>query len=586
MTNSSRVLIERDVLIEMRDGIRLAADVYRPDDAEQHPVLIQRTPYDKNLNALALLQMDTLRAVARGYAVVIQDVRGRYQSEGEFTPFFQETADGYDTVEWCAAQPWSTGRIGMYGASYVGAVQWLAALAAPPHLTCIAPMLTSSDYYEGWTYQGGALQWGFMVSWLLPFWTAEAVFRHRDEIDDFEDVVAELSSLIDQMDQTFQVLPLEDLPVVKDFSPYFREWLAHPTRDDFWRAISIEDRHAALGIPAFNVGGWYDIFLIGTLRNFAGMRASAATPEARHGARLLMGPWAHAVPTANEVGSHDFGIRSAQFISPPLRYDLDEAFLRFFDFWLHGHDNCQDQDPPVRLFVMGENTWRDEHEWPLARTQFTHFFLHSEGKANGSTSDGWLDRQAPAEEPSDVFLYDPRRPVPTRGGGLCCYPTALSPGAHDQRDIEQRDDVLVFCTAPLEQDMEVTGPVTMELWASSSAPDTDFTAKLVDRAPCGYARNLTDGIIRASSRSGSTQDAPLNPGEPYRFRIDLGATSNLFRSGHQIVLEISSSNFPRFNRNSNTGGDLGRETKLRPALQMIFHDPGRASRITLPIIPR
>ena len=585
MHEPRRSLIERDVLIEMRDGVLLAADVFRPDDDGRHPVLLQRTPYDKALNSLALLQIDTLRAVARGYAVVIQDVRGRYRSEGEFTPFFQEIADGYDTVEWCAAQPWSSGHVGMYGASYVGAVQWLAALAAPPNLTCIAPMLTGSDYYEGWTYQGGALQWGFMVSWLLPFWTAEAVIRQRENLENYEEVITQLAELIDRMDDTFRFLPLQDLPIVKDFSPYFREWLAHPARDEFWRAVSIEDHHPDVRIPALNVGGWYDIFLNGTLRNFTGVRRLGATQAARDGARLLMGPWGHTVPTTNEVGTHDFGIRAAQFLSP-LRYDLDGEFLRFFDYWLQGKDGGQLQDPPVKLFVMGENTWRTEQDWPLARTQFARYYLHSGGNANSATGDGRLDQQEPDHEQADVYLYDPRYPVPTRGGGLCCYPPALPHGARDQREIEQRRDVLVFGSPPLDQDLEVTGPVTMELWASTSALDTDFTAKLVDRAPCGDALNLTDGIIRARYRLGTDKPTLVAPGEPYRYQLDLGATSNVFRRGHQIVLEISSSNFPRFDRNPNTGGHLGREDELRPALQTVFHDRDRPSHLLLPVIPR
>ncbi|HEY7030500.1 MAG TPA: CocE/NonD family hydrolase [Thermomicrobiales bacterium] len=587
MRQTVSMRVDRDVPVEVRDGTILYADVYRPADDARHPVLLQRTPYNKELATLAPVQTDALRAVARGYAVVIEDARGRYRSEGQFNPFYQEIEDGYDTVEWCAAQPWSDGNVGMYGTSYVGAVQWLAAISQPPSLKAIIPTFTASDYYEGWTYQGGAFQWGFMCNWILPFVTSADLLRRQaaDPIPDFEAVVDRLIDAIDHMDETVKILPLTDVPVGRGWSPYFFEWLSHPSRGPFWQAVSIQDRHGQVRVPALNVGGWYDIFLDGTLRNFTGVREKGATPEARNGSRLLLGPWTHTTPPLAPSGNVDFGVRAGQGVSP-LSLDVDGEYLRFFDRWLRGIDNGIDREPPVRLFVMGESVWRDEEEWPLARTRFTHFFLRSGGDANSIDGDGMLSQEEPGGERPDVYLYDPFHPVPTVGGQLCCYPSQLAPGAFDQRAVEQRMDVLVFKTAPLEQDIEVTGPVTLTLWAATSAPDTDFTAKLVDVYPDGHARNLTDGIIRARYRQGTDLPRPIAPGEVYDYQIDLWATSNLFRRGHRIALEVSSSNFPRFDRNPNTGAELGADAELRPALQSIYHDREHPSRLTLPIVPR
>jgi putative CocE/NonD family hydrolase len=587
MRQTVSMRVDRDVPVEVRDGTILYADVYRPADDARHPVLLQRTPYNKELAVLAPVQTDALRAVVHGYAVVIEDARGRYRSEGQFNPFYQEIEDGYDTVEWCAAQPWSDGNVGMYGTSYVGAVQWLAAISEPPSLKAIIPTFTASDYYEGWTYQCGAFQWGFMCNWILPFVASADLLRYQEShpLPDYATVRDRLIDAIDHNDQTVRTLPLTDFPVSREWAPYFFEWLSHPSRDEFWQRVSIQDRHEKIRVPALNVGGWYDIFLDGTLRNFTGVREKGATPEARDGSRLLVGPWTHTTPPLAPSGGVDFGVRAGQGASP-LSLDVDGEYLRFFDRWLRGIDNGIDREPPVKLFVMGESVWRDEQEWPLARTRFTDFFLHSGGDANSIDGGGMLSQEEPGGERPDVYLYDPFHPVPTAGGQLCCYPSQLAPGAFDQRAVEQRMDVLVFKTPPLEQDVEVTGPVTLTLWASTSAADTDFTAKLVDVYPDGYTRNLTDGIIRARYRQGTDRPRPITPSEVYEYRIDLWATSNLFRRGHRIALEVTSSNFPRFDRNPNTGHELGANAELRPALQTIYHDRERPSRLTLPIIPR
>ena len=383
---------------------------------------------------------------------------------------------------------------------------------------------------------------------------------------------------IDEMRKWLDVIALKDLPIFRLGAPYFFDWLEHPAYDAFWRKIDIETFHERIDVPAFNIGGWYDIFLGGTLRNFIGMGARGATPQARAGQQLLVGPWPHGLPRANMAGDVDFGYRAA-----PLSIDQDRMVLNFFDRWLKGIQRTQ--AAAVQLFVMGPNRWRDEKQWPLARTDWQRYYLHSRGRANSAGGDGALATGAPGQEPADSFVYNPLDPTPTRGGGLCCYPAVVPGGAFDQTAIESRSDVLVYSTPPLSEDLEVTGPIMLTLYASSSAPDTDFTAKLVDVEPDGYARNLTDGIIRARYRESRSDARLLKPGEVYEYTIDLGATCNVFKAGHRIRLEISSSNFPRFDRNPNTGHDLFADAETRPALQTVMHRAGYASHLTLPMVP-
>ena len=587
MPDSLSIVVEKDIPVAMRDGTILRTDVYRPAEGGPFPVIMQRTPYNKETAALSLQQTDVFRAVRRGYAVVNQDVRGRYRSDGSFYPFHQEINDGYDAVEWAAAQPWSTGKVGMFGTSYVGATQWLAAISAPPSLKAIVPAFTASDYYEGWTYQGGAFQWGFMLNWVLPYLTTADLIRKswREDVPDFAERREAMLDNVDFGHDVAKTLPLKDFPVDSELSPYFLEWLSHPTRDEFWTSCSIEERHDNVHVPALSIAGWYDIFLDGSIRNFNGVREKGATEEARTGQRLLLGPWTHTTPPLQQSGAVDFGNRAGQG-AVPLSMDVDGEHLRFFDYWLKGIDEGYSEEAPIQVFVMGEDVWRDEWEWPLARAVNTDYYLSSGGKANSINGDGTLTTDAPGDERADIFLYDPNQPVPTIGGQLCCYPSNLPPGAFDQRPVEARSDVLMYVTPPLESDVEVTGPISLTLWASTSAPDTDFTGKLVDIYPDGYSRNLTDGIIRARYKDGTDQARPITPNEPTEYTINLWPTSNLFKAGHRIGLEVSSSNFPRFDRNLNTGHELGEDAEMQPAVQTIFHDPEHPSRLTLPIVPR
>ncbi len=568
--------VDRNVPAPMRDGVVLFADVYRPAGPGPYPTLLQRTPYDKqNVGASAPF---IFRAAESGYAVVVQDVRGRFASEGAFLAFVNERQDGYDTLEWLSAQPWCNGNIGMFGGSYVGLTQWQAAISGHPALKAIAPNITAADYHAGWAYQGGAFQLGFNLSWTSVL-AINTVLRKRKEDPAAEAIYQALLDSADNLSEEFTHLPLAGHAILSTFAPYYDDWVNHPMYDDFWANLDVSTRHDALNVAALNIGGWYDIFQKGTIDNFTGMRVKspAAVRERQH---LVLGPWNHSgMARGNPIGAYDFGMRSTGGV-----IDADGAQLRWFDRWLRGIENGVDDEPPVRLFVMGSNQWRDEREWPLARTDWQEWFLHSGGRANSLNGDGALNRELPASEPPDSYVYNPRDPVPTMGGGLCCNAVVSQGGAYDQRPVEARGDVLVYTTPPLDQPVEVTGPVKLILCASSSAPDTDWTAKLVDVSPCGYARNLTDGILRARFRTSMREGTPIMPGDVIEYEIDLWSTSNTFLPGHRIRLEVSSSNFPRFDRNPNTGELPGRSAEMVSALQTVFHSSEYPSRLILPVI--
>ena len=581
MPDSTNLKMETNIAVAMRDGVTLYADIYRPDGEGLYPTILQRTPYDKT-NSLTNTMLDPIRAAKAGFAVVIQDTRGRHASEGEFYAFRDDIDDGYDTVEWAAAQPWSNGKVGMYGASYVGATQWLAATSRPPHLVTIVPTVTASNYHDGWTYQGGAFELGFNMSWTLLQLTL-ANFKNVSTVQNIpEERRANLIHDVDNMTEGFSYLPTKDFPGLDSgLAKYYYDWLAHPDFDEYWKRLSIEEHHSEINVPALHFGGWYDIFLGGTIRNYLGMKKSGANETARNRQRLIIGPWVHGARGTTMAGQHYFGI-----MADAAAIDVDGVHLRWFDHWLNDANNGSVDDAPVRIFVMGDDAWRDEQEWPLARAVETKYYLHSSGKANSKHGDGSLSTVSPQSEAPDVYLYNPDNPVPTTGGALCCNPYFAANGAYDQNAVEERQDVLVYSTPPLEKDTEVTGPVTVTLWASTSTTDTDFTAKLVDVCEAGCARNLTDGIIRARYRDSMSNPTLLEPNRSYCYEIDLWATSNVFKAGHRIRLEVSSSNFPRFDRNTNTGNIIAEDTELRPALQTVFHDVQQASYISLSVVPR
>ena len=550
----ARVIVERDVVQVMRDGVRLRGDVYRPDSNLPVPAIVNRTPYDKSSRLIQLAAIEPERVVEAGFALLCQDVRGRFASAGDFYTFFCDVDDTYDTVEWAAAQPWCDGNVGMAGRSYAAAVQWLGAAQRPPHLKGISPIVTGSDFFNGWIYEGGAFQFGFNVFWV---W----LMTNPRQIGKLEDV--------------YQHLPLRTLPIPDlAWARLYAHWLAHSTDDHYWRSLAINRRYELIETPAFVIGGWYDVFIRGTLENYIGLKARGGSPEARR-PRLLVGPWAHG-STYGPYPDHSFDLFGGEDA-----VDVPGEQLRFFAHHLRGDANGLDDEPPVRIFVMGENSWRNEDDWPLARATDPSWYLHAGGV---------LSIAPPGEELPDEFTFDPLDPAPTIGG-----PTSLparmmkaNSGPLDQRRLQARADVLQYTSAQFEQPLEVTGPLSLRLHASTSAPDTDFVAKLIDVAEDDTAVILAEGVLRTRFREGFDRELLVEAGRPYEFVIDLAATSSVFLPGHRVGLLVTSSSFPRFDRNPNTGHPLGIDTEddLRPARQTIFHDAGRPSRLVLPVVSR
>ncbi len=576
-----RISIEKNLMVPMSDGVRLATDVYRPDRLGPFPTLLTRLPYDKNEQ---FDSFDILRAVQAGYVVVAQDTRGRWASQGEFNPFFDEARDGADTIAWAAAQPWSTGAVGMIGGSYYGATQWMAATQAPGALRAIAPFATTDQYYDGWAYQGGAFQLGFNLYWtLMALALPEVTRRIRAGAAGRADFAAMVAAH-DGIDAAYRRLPLLGLPELARFAPYYDEWLRHPSYDDYWRATAPREAYGQITVPALNVGGWYDLFLHGTLANYAGMKARGGSDAARRHQRLVIGPWAHG-PMDGWFPERGYGLLAGIEVA-----GLTRLQLRWFDWLLRGTDTGLAGGKPVRLFVMGANVWRDEDDWPLPGTEYVDYFLHSRGLANTAGGDGSLSADPPGDEPEDAYLYDPRDPVPTTGGStfLPGLYIGANAGPRDQRAVEARRDVLCYTTEPLAEPVEVIGPVVAVLHVSSSAPDTDVTAKLVDVAPDGRAENLADGILRARYRESLSEPSLLKPERVYQVTVDLVATAVVFPAGHRIRLEVSSSNFPRFDRNTNTGGVIAAEGEadLRQAVNRVHHTRSLPSRLVLPVIRR
>jgi uncharacterized protein len=565
------IAYEHDVKVVMRDAVVLRADIYRPSAEGKYPVLLQRTPYDKRNFGFGLM------GAQRGYVVIIQDVRGRYASEGEFYTFKNEMNDGYDTIEWAAALPYSNGNVGMFGGSYVGATQMLAAIMHPPHLAGICPVVTSSNYHASWTYQGGAFEQWFNESWTSGL-AQDTLNRKVKEATDAAEGMWKLP---------LGKYPLFNLrgmhaTATAALAPYFLDWIAHPNYDDYWKRVSIEEHFGDITVPALHIAAWYDIFLGGSLRNYLGIREHGGSERARNEQQLLVVIGGHS-GSGRKVGDVDFGAEAA--------FEENDATLDWYDYLFKGVQNRFASGKPVKIFVMGANAWREEDGWPLARARETKYFLHSSGGAVSVRGNGTLSTAGPGKEIADQYVYDPGNPVPTVGGPLCCDGEHWAPGPRDQRSVEAREDVLVYSTPALTQDIEVTGPVSVELYAKSSAADTDFTAKLVDVWPDGFAQNLTEGILRARYRESQESPTMINPGQVYKLAIDLWATSNVFKKAHILRLEISSSNFPRFDRNLNTGEQRliitdknGSEQTFTKATNVILHDAEHPSAVILPVV--
>ncbi len=549
------VEVRADVKIPMRDGVELSANVFLPKAEGEFPVVLARTPYGKGGTGAGPGHF----YASRGYVYVSQDCRGRGPSEGEWVPFVNEARDGKDTHRWILDQPWSNGRIGTAGGSYVGFTQWTSAPNAGEYLKAMFPVVPLVDPYRDVAYVGGAFQLALMMGWGAGVSGNRVVRGWNDE---------------DWL-KAFRTLPLSTWDTAIDGKvQYLRDWVAHPEFDGYWAQSSLQGRKKDIATPIYVVCGWYDLFAKSVFDHVNAVKVQSRSEHARNHLHVLMGPWTHGISRNGKVGGLDFGKEAV--------VDLNAIQAEWFDHWLKGKETGVDQWPPFRIFVMGRNQWRDEQEWPLARTQYTPYYFHSEGSASTLDGDGKLDAAKPGQEPADRFVYDPDDPVPTLGG---CNLSKCPVGPHDQTRAEEREDVLVYTSDELTSELEVTGPVKVVLYAASSARDTDWTAKLVDVHPDGRPFNLCDGIIRARYRDSADAPTLIDPEKVYRYEIDLWVTSNVFLPGHKIRVEISSSNFPRFDRNPNTGHPFGADAELEKANQTVHHDAEHASHILLPLIP-
>ena len=560
------IRLDNRVGIPMRDGIILYADVYRPVGEGRFPVLVSRTPYSTERFPAAYEA--GVYFSRRGYVYVFQDVRGRHESDGRWEPFFDDEKDGYDTVEWAAKQRWSNGKVGMEGASYLGQNQWRAAQAAPPSLVTIFPSVASTSIYHDWITLNGAWRLSFNFGW-GPVRQESRIMQNPGA-----HTVAGLHAI--HYDEVQKHLPLDTMQqLVGRNARFYNDWLANPDYNDYWKPLNVEEMFNKITIPVHTFGGWFDIFSQGTLRGYVGMSHKGATEAARRGSHIVIGAWGHG--STRKTGDIDFG--------PTADVDEKALALRWYDSRLKGIDNGLDREPPVKLFLMGRNEWVLENEYPLARTNYRPMYFASGGKANTDKGDGRLTWDKPsAPSASDRFRYDPSDPVPSDGGNNCCG-TPTPAGPRDQRTIEARQDVLIYTSDVLQEEIEVTGPVKVVLHASSDAVDTDFVARLVDVHPDGTTYNMAEGMLRARYRESLSRPSPLQPNQVYRFEIDLVGTSVAFLKGHRLRVHVTSSHFPQFDRNPNTGAKFGATKEVRAAQQTVYHDAEHPSHILLPVIP-
>jgi putative CocE/NonD family hydrolase len=555
----------------MRDGITLSTDVYLPRAPGPFPTILFRTPYEST--SAYHIEWGSWCA-AHGFAGVVQDCRGRYESEGVFYAYTDEAADGLDTLDWVAAQAWCTGKIGMWGRSYGALVQWQMAPTAHPNLTCLAPHVIPDDYFADYHYVGGAFQLALPIAALIVWST------------NVELVLGRGSGALFNNRRVFSTLPLVDLDTesIGRRVPYWRDWLEHDRNDEYWRSISTIGRAGELdSIPTLQQGGWFDPYVRSAFRNWAGLTRNGGDAS-RH--QVIIGPWSHDEAEGTKMGDLDFG--------PQAAVRMRDEEYRWFTYWL-GDDDAKasvaaPDASPIRRFVMGRNEWRQSRTWPPEEIEVRPYYLHSGGRANSLAGDGSLSTEEPREEPADRFSYDPEDPVLTVGGvhsihNMTAHAEVPVPaGPIDQRPLERRDDVLVYTTAPLAEELEVTGPVELVLYAASDGRDTDFTAKLVDVHPNGAAYLVTEGILRGRFRSGFDVPELLEPNEVAEYRIQLYPTSNVFRRGHCVRVDVSSSNFPRFARNLNTGESVATSKKIRIARQTVLHSASYPSHVKLPVV--
>jgi putative CocE/NonD family hydrolase len=535
----------------MRDGVVLRADVYRPAGEGRWPVLLARTCYGKTSWPAWIRPAET---ALDGYAVVVQDIRGGFASAGEYRPFFSDVEDGYDTVEWCAAQPWSNGRVGMFGSSAVAYTQLLAALARPPHLVAIAPFQTWSSFGRGCVFDPSGAFSMYTQEWVL----LQALIDPANRVDSPERLQAVAQAMHD-LGPVHRHRPLSEHPVLpRSVAEYYYEWLEHPDHDEYWQRIDVLGRYGELEVPAFHLAGWFDRFSLSTFDNYAGLRDAGRAPQ-----KIVAGPWPHGIPVQTACDDAFYG--------PRAWVDARALVLRWYDHWLKGEDNGVLDEPPVRVFVQGPDEWRDLDGWPPPAAAEAAFHLRAGGR---------LTREAPgADEPPDRYVHDPADPVPSTPGRA-----ARPRGPLDQRPIEERDDVLVYTSEPLEADLTAIGPVRARLWAATSAVDTDWTVKLVDVRPDGYARRVCDGYLRARYRESQSSPSLLEPGRVYEYELRLLPTAYVFRAGHRIRVEVASSSFPGCDPNLGTGGPFTEDAAGVRADQTVHHDAARPSHVVLAVV--
>jgi hypothetical protein len=580
---------EKSVMVPMRDSVRLATDLYFPVGAEMpQPVVLIRTPYNKN--------DDDENAAARffasqGYVAAVQDMRGKYESEGRYQWTATDRRDGSDTVDWLAEQSWSTGKVGTYGCSYRGENQIQLAATRNPHHAAAVPMFagamyTNGDRYRNWaTNNGGAFELAMIFTWFREKgWSLRPRYPPSTPREDLLRATKSfnLRPQLPEIDERalWNALPVVDMMERSQAPPnLWEELVTHTPNDPWWDQFQFVTDADSVDVPALQVASWYDYGVSEALGLFTLFQNNGVSATARENQFIVIAPTTHcehhAATAETVVGERSVG---------DARLDYWSLYLRWFDHWLRGADNGVTERPTIQYYLMGKNEWRTAESWPLAATQFTRYYLHSGGDANSRMGDGRLTTSAPGDEPADTFTYDPATPVPTVGGQACCTQTPKSRGAWDQRTVEMRNDVLVYTSPPLEEGVEVTGPLKAVLYVSSSAKDTDFTVKLVDVAPDGTAYNVQEGIQRARYRTGYENVTWMEEDEVYRVTVNLHATSNYFAPGHRIRVEVSSSNFPRFTRNLNTGGDNHTDTAWTTARNTIHHSAEHPSHVVLPII--
>ena len=571
---------ERDVPMLTRDGATLRANVWRPAEGTA-PTLLMRTSYNKEMDRFAggpLNPVPSLTAFLNaGYAVVIQDGRGTYASEGRFAPAVNEVDDGEDTLAWIAEQDWYDGTIGTYGASYMGMTQWAMGVSGAPGLKAIAPCITAADWYRGiWYSQGGALSITMATFWSAFMYAAEEMRALSSGESTDAAPLARLGGALGDMLGLSQHTPVAELPVIGK-GRWLDDWLAHPDFDHYWQSQDLRPSFGSITAPALITSGWYDLFAHETIADFVRLRTEGGSEEAREGSRLIVGPWHHEMPMNGEFRDKYFGLAAFG--------DHTAAHIAFYDQWLRGNEPTQ-SPARVRIFVMGIDEWRDEPDWPLPDTTYVDYYLASDGSANTRRGNGVLQAQPREEIAEDTFTYDPRDPVPTAGGGPLPVPGYVGPV--DQSVVDLREDVLCYASPVLTEPVEVTGFVNLTVHVSSTAVDTDITAKLVDVHPDGTALNVCDGVLRLRYRVDLSAPELMTPGQVYEVTVPMSVTSNVFLPGHRIRLDISSSNFPRYDRNSNTGGHISSEPAdaMVVAHNTIHHGEARASRLVLPVIKR